>query len=134
LTGKLHSALQIGSVTHQVSYKIEALSQEVKWSGRKSDHSSLPCVDTWRCNSTPPHIFMTWCIIKHGYNSTLYVTETPYLALRDETELQMSEKKAFGENISTEEGQSDSVLTGYLITATKNFAIHIGHTSSLLPP
>jgi hypothetical protein len=44
-----------------------ALSLEVKWPGRESDHSppfSVEVKNAWRYTSTPQYAFMAWCSVK----------------------------------------------------------------------
>jgi hypothetical protein len=49
----------------------------VKRSGREADHSSPPIAEVknaWSYASTPPYIFMAWCLVKHRDNFTLTFT------------------------------------------------------------
>jgi hypothetical protein len=48
-----------------------AISHGEKLSGWEADHSPLSSAkieNVWRYISTPQHIFMAWCLIKHKYN------------------------------------------------------------------
>jgi hypothetical protein len=75
----IHS-VQTGSGTHSASYPVGTgwlFPREVKWPGREADHSP-PC----RYTSTPPYVFIAWCLIKQAQEQ-LYL----YLHLFDmETE------------------------------------------------
>jgi len=45
----------------------ETLSPEVKRPGREADHSppSDAEVNAWSYTSTPPYVFMAWCLVKY---------------------------------------------------------------------
>jgi hypothetical protein len=47
-----------------------ALSRRVKLPGHEPDHSPPPNAEDknpWRYPSTPPYVFMVWCLIKNRY-------------------------------------------------------------------
>jgi hypothetical protein len=51
-----------------------ALSLGVKRPGREADHSppsSAEVKNAWSYTSTPPYVFMAWCLVKHRDNFTL---------------------------------------------------------------
>jgi hypothetical protein len=59
------------SGAHPVSYPMgtRIFSQEVKAAGRETDHSppsSAEIKNAWSYTSTPPYVFIVWCLIKHG--------------------------------------------------------------------
>jgi hypothetical protein len=43
--------------------------------GGKADHSSPSSAEVknaWSCTSTPPYVFMAWCLVKHRDNFTFF--------------------------------------------------------------
>jgi len=45
-----------------------ALTPGVKWTGLEADHSPPPSAEvknTWSYISTPPYVFMAWCLLKY---------------------------------------------------------------------
>jgi hypothetical protein len=47
----------------------QGLSLGVKWLEHESDHSppsSAEVKNAWSYTSTPPYVFMAWCLVKHG--------------------------------------------------------------------
>jgi hypothetical protein len=57
-------------LAHPASYPLGtgALSQGVKWLGNEADHSppsSAKVKNAWSYTSTPPYIFMAWCLVKY---------------------------------------------------------------------
>jgi hypothetical protein len=85
----LHHYVQTSSGAHPASYPvvIGGLSPEVKWQGCEADHSPPPAAEIknpWSHTSTPPYIFMVWCLgtgyifmpqylVKHRDNFTFYL-------------------------------------------------------------
>jgi hypothetical protein len=58
------------------------LSPELKRLGREADHSpptSAQVKKTWTYTSTPPYVFMAWCLVKHRENFTFYLEGTKLL-------------------------------------------------------
>jgi hypothetical protein len=79
----LHHRVQNGSGAHPASYAMGtgALSLGVKRPGREVDHSppsDAEFKNAWSYTSTPPNVFMAWCLVKHrdNFNFTFYF---PYL-------------------------------------------------------
>jgi len=53
------------------------LSLGVKQLGHKAYHlppSSAKAENEWGYTSSPPYIFMAWCLVKHKDNFTFYIT------------------------------------------------------------
>jgi hypothetical protein len=57
----------------------ESLSLGVKRPGREADHSppsSAEVKNAWSYTSTPQHVFMAWCLVKHrDFTLTVPITE-----------------------------------------------------------
>jgi hypothetical protein len=69
---KFFSATVIGPVLGPTQTPIQwvprTLTSEMKRSGREADHSSSSSggiKNAWRYISTPPYVFMVWCLIKY---------------------------------------------------------------------
>jgi hypothetical protein len=65
----LRRRVQTGSGAHPFSSPVDkgAPSRGVKRPGREADHSRLSSTkvkNAWNCTSTPPNVFMAWCLIK----------------------------------------------------------------------
>jgi hypothetical protein len=57
------------------------VSPGVKWLWREAGHStpySVEVKNAWSYTSTPPHIFMAWCLVKHREN---FILPLPYINL-----------------------------------------------------
>jgi hypothetical protein len=66
----LHHRVQNGSGAHPASYPMGTSGSftGVKQPGCEADHPSLSSDDVknaWSYTSTPPFIFMMWCLVKH---------------------------------------------------------------------
>jgi len=63
----------LGPIQLRIQWVLEALSLGVKQLESEADHSPPPSakVNVWNYTSTPPYIFMAWCLIKHRGNFTL---------------------------------------------------------------
>jgi hypothetical protein len=51
-----------------MKWVLGVLSPAVKWLGREADHSPPSIADVtnaWNYNSTPPYVFMVWCLVKY---------------------------------------------------------------------
>jgi hypothetical protein len=76
-----------------------ALSLGVKRPGREADHSppsSAEVKNALRYTSTPPYVFMAWCLVKHRDNFTFtFIGEEMFLLLYIviNTELQLLQNK-----------------------------------------
>jgi hypothetical protein len=65
--------VQVSSEAHPTSYQIgtRGSSPRDKWPGYEADHSPPPSAkvkNTRNYTSTPPYVFMVWCLIKHRDN------------------------------------------------------------------
>jgi hypothetical protein len=69
--------LQTGSGSNQapIQWVPETLSLGIKQLGREADHSppSSAEVNAWSCISTPPYVFIAWCLLK-GRDSFTYLS------------------------------------------------------------
>jgi hypothetical protein len=54
-----------------IQWSLEALSVGVKGPGREADHSfptGAGVKNAWNCTSSPPYVFMAWCLTAHRDN------------------------------------------------------------------
>jgi hypothetical protein len=73
----------VGTTQPPIQWVSEALSLGVKQSGCEADYSppsGAEIKNVWNYSSTPIHVFLNWCLIKHTDNNTL-------LASRESTEV-----------------------------------------------
>jgi hypothetical protein len=66
----LHRCVKTGSGTHSISYSVGpvTVSPGIKGRGREADHSppsSIAVKKAWSCTSTPPYVFMSWCLVMY---------------------------------------------------------------------
>jgi hypothetical protein len=69
----LRYRIQTGPEAYPASYPMGTgrgggLSLGVKWRGIESDNSPLSNAEvknSWSYNSTPPYVFMAWCLVKY---------------------------------------------------------------------
>jgi hypothetical protein len=70
------SRMALGPTQPPVQWVLGALSLGVKRPGREADHSlpsSAEVKNAWSYTSTPPYVFMAWCLVKHRDNFTGWV-------------------------------------------------------------
>jgi hypothetical protein len=64
--------IQTGSGAHLVSYPLDTVTifSGIRRPGSEVDisHLSIADVNAWRYTSTPPYVFMAWCLVKHRDN------------------------------------------------------------------
>jgi hypothetical protein len=71
----ISSKLALGHIQPPIQLVPGTLFPDVKSQGREADHSprtNAKVKKTWIYTSTPPHIFMAYCLIKHKDNFTFY--------------------------------------------------------------
>jgi hypothetical protein len=78
------SRLALGSTQPPIQWVPGVLSLGVKWQGCEADHllpSSAEVKNVCRYNSTPPYVFMAWCLAKYrdSFTFTLHGTTSPAL-------------------------------------------------------
>jgi hypothetical protein len=70
---RIHCCFQTHSGAHPASCTLGTafISSGVERPGREADHSlpsSAAIKNTWSCTSTPPYIYMAWCLVYHRDN------------------------------------------------------------------
>jgi hypothetical protein len=81
------SRTALGPTQPPIQWVLGALSLGVKRPGREADLSppSSAKVNAWSYTSTPPYVFMAWCLVKHrdNFTFTLYsVRCSPEIAVK----------------------------------------------------
>jgi hypothetical protein len=69
----------LGPTQPPIQWVPGALFTGVKRPVREADYSppsSAEVKNAWHCNSTPPYVFMLWCLVKHRANLHLPFTFT----------------------------------------------------------
>jgi hypothetical protein len=69
------SRLALGLTQLPIQWVLGSLSLGVKQQGCEADHSHLCSAkvkSVWNYTSTPPHIFMAWCLVKYSINGVIF--------------------------------------------------------------
>jgi hypothetical protein len=72
------SRTSLGPTQPPIQWVPGALSLGVKRQEREADHSppsSAEVKNAWSYTSTPPYVFMTWCLIKHTFTLSLSLSQ-----------------------------------------------------------
>jgi hypothetical protein len=88
-TCSLLQSVQIICSYHRVPHKMDSCFSEAKRSGLEAEDLPLPpsiteVKNVWTYTSTPPRVFMVWCLIQNSYNLTY---STVYKDGRDSCQL-----------------------------------------------
>jgi hypothetical protein len=82
----LSNHIHIGSGVHPASYPMDNrdLFTRVKWLEPEADHSPPSTTEVknmWRYISTPPYVFIMWCVISHRNSFTCTQPMSPCIQL-----------------------------------------------------
>jgi hypothetical protein len=75
------SRLALWPAQPPIQWILEAVSLGVNWLGHEADHSPLSSAKVkkaWSYTSTPPYVFIAWCLVKHRDNFTFNLPYTHF--------------------------------------------------------